>query len=252
LSSSLGFDNYYETTLSSSCSAGDTTLQINTAPTATEGFLIIEPDNDSTREIIKYTGKTSSSLTGVTRAQGGTSASSHASGSTVRGDVVAEHFEALQDGSGMAATFTPPTASMTARTLTNPYKFSAYRNGAQTVTASTPTKIQFETENFDTNGNYDAATNFRYTAPVAGFYYLNARAENNGNGTMLLYLYKNGAELRRGQQAVIASGLSGIVVGDLLQLAANDYVEVFVYSDNTSISGGSNKTYFSGFFICAT
>lgn len=137
--------------------------------------------------------------------------------------------------------------------IANPYKFSVYRNASQTVSAATATRVGFDTENFDTNGNFDSTVSQgRYTAPVDGFYFFNGRVENNGNNILLTYLYKNGSEVRRGNQLVIATGLSGSVVCDLLQLTAGDYVEVWVYSDNTGINGGANKTFFSGFLVSKT
>lgn len=109
----LGFDNWFETTLSGAISDSATTIGVNTAPTATEGYLVIDPDSEDDREIIYYTGKTANSVTGVTRAAGGSSASSHASGATVRMQVVAEHFEALQDGTALAASSIVPNKLFT-------------------------------------------------------------------------------------------------------------------------------------------
>ena len=53
--------------------------------------------------------------------------------------------------------------------------FEAYRSGsAQTITDSTDTKIQFNSEIFDTAGAYDASTNYRFTVPSgqAGKYFV--------------------------------------------------------------------------------
>jgi len=48
--------------------------------------------------------------------------------------------------------------------------FSAYRSTNQTVSNNTTTKLQVNTEEFDTNSNYDNATNYRFTPTVAGYY----------------------------------------------------------------------------------
>jgi hypothetical protein len=137
-------------------------------------------------------------------------------------------------------------------TDSNPYKFSVYRSGNQTVTASTLTKVQLNAENFDTNSNFDSSTNYRYTAPVAGFYFVNGKIKNNGNNILATYIYKNGTLLREGNNLNPATNLSGGVVCDLIQLAASDYIEMWVYSDNVTVTGGADVTYFSGFLVSRT
>jgi hypothetical protein len=104
--SNLAVQNFFETTLSSSISASDTTISLNSVPTGSEGFLIIEPDNITSREVIYFTSKTVSAVVcpsvGAGRGQDGTSASSHASGSVVRMTLTKGHFDGLKDGSAMS------------------------------------------------------------------------------------------------------------------------------------------------------
>lgn len=103
--SNLGFDNFFSTTLAAGITASTTAIQLNNLPTASEGFLVIEPDSAANREIIYYTSKTSDSVVcpsvGAGRGQGGTTAISHSQGATVKMNTVAEMFEALQDGSAL-------------------------------------------------------------------------------------------------------------------------------------------------------
>lgn len=56
----------FETVLSSGISAAATSIGITTAPTETTGYMVIEPGT-SNKEIIKYTGVTGTTLTGVSR-----------------------------------------------------------------------------------------------------------------------------------------------------------------------------------------
>jgi hypothetical protein len=104
---SIGYDNKFSTTLSSGISASDTTIPLTNLPTATEGYLVIEPDSSTNYEIIYYTSKTGSAVicpsVAAGRGQGGSTAASHSSGAVVRCDTVAEYFETLQDGSALAA-----------------------------------------------------------------------------------------------------------------------------------------------------
>lgn len=56
----------FETTLSQALTAAGTTVYVTSAPTETSGYMVIEPGS-SNKEIIKYTGVSGSTLTGVTR-----------------------------------------------------------------------------------------------------------------------------------------------------------------------------------------
>jgi len=107
-----GWDNKFSTTLSSGITASDTTIPLTNLPTASEGWLVIEPDSSTAWEEIYYTSKTGSGVVcpsvGAGRGQGGSTAASHSSGATVRCDTTAEMFEALQDGTALAdAAITP-------------------------------------------------------------------------------------------------------------------------------------------------
>ena len=98
----LGFDNFFSATLTGDITASSTDILMDTIPTSSEGFLVIEPDSTSTREIIYYNSKTAlkvvcpSASTG--RGQGGTTAGAHSTGATVICAPIAEMFEALQNG----------------------------------------------------------------------------------------------------------------------------------------------------------
>lgn len=141
----------------------------------------------------------------------------------------------------------------------NPYKFSVYRNGALTINAagtnSGNTKITFETENFDTGSNYDSSTNYRFTAPIDGFYFFTAHTIVSGtSGNAQLQIWKNGSVIAAGNN--IVANYPGLIVTCFLQLTANDYIEVYV--NNASVStfslqvGNPQSTYFHGFLVSAT
>lgn len=102
----LSFQNFFTTTLASGITASDTTIYLNSLPTGSEGYLVIEPDSATNKEIIYYTSKGANFVTlpsvAAGRGVGGTTAVSHSSGVTVQMNVVAEHFKALQDGTAFA------------------------------------------------------------------------------------------------------------------------------------------------------
>jgi len=140
---SLGFDNFYTSTLSAGITASDTTIYLNALPTATEGYLVIEPDSSTQREIIYYTSKGANFVTcpsaAAGRGVGATTAQSHSSGVTAQMNVVAEHFEALQDGTAFTAGGIGATA---------------YADGWTPILGSTPNSVTY-----NGNRNYDLVFN---------------------------------------------------------------------------------------------
>lgn len=143
-------------------------------------------------------------------------------------------------------------------TDSNPYKFRAYRSSAWTMTNGAAAKLQCNTENFDTNSNYDATTNYRYTAPVAGFYQFNAAitAAFDVGDIYRIYLYKNGAVVSSGNAIVVSSTFSQtLTVSDFIQLSAGDYVEVYYVNGAAAGVAGSTgvaNTFFGGFLVSRT
>ncbi len=138
----------------------------------------------------------------------------------------------------------------------NPYKFSVYRNAAQNLTSAPGfTLIQCDTKLFDTGSNVDVATNKgRFTAPIAGFYWFTGRLSATSPGQFIATLFKNGSIYRRGVHIKFAADTAGSVVTELIQLAANDYVELFCYADsNVAVELGTGVSpSFSGFLVSAT
>ena len=139
----LGFQNFFTTTLASGITASDTTIYLNSLPTPSEGYLVIEPDSATNKEIIYYTSKGANFVTlpsvAAGRGVGGTTAVSHSSGVTAQMNVVAEHFEALQDGTAFAV---------------GGIGASAYADGWAPILGSTPNTVTY-----NGNRNYDLVFN---------------------------------------------------------------------------------------------
>ena len=76
--------------------------------------------------------------------------------------------------------------------------FEAYLSSNQSISSSSATKVQFNTEVLDTDGCYDNSTNYRFTPTVAGNYLINVMLGCNGGGGSTLtssyaHIYKNGS-----------------------------------------------------------
>lgn len=132
--------------------------------------------------------------------------------------------------------------------LNNPYKFGVYRV-AGTSTSIGLQRANFDTERFDTGGNYDNSTNYRFTAPVSGFYQFNFSvgiATVTPSRLFALY-YKNGAEIARGTD--IAANCQGAGISAMLQLSAGDYIEAWFYINATGGTYQGNTSYFDGHLV---
>lgn len=137
----------------------------------------------------------------------------------------------------------------------NPYKFSVYRNAALNSASATFTKVNFDTKLYDTSGNFDAITNFRFTAPVSGFYHFSWAVESSASASRwIAALYKNtSTEVARGSDINVAAAPNSSVGSKDLQLVAGDTVEVQLFANTViAVSPGLNSCYFDGFLVSLT
>ena len=100
--SALGFQNFFSATLTGDITASSTDILMDAIPNATEGFLVIEPDSTTAREVIFYNSKTALKVVCPSAADGrgqdDTTAGAHSTGATVIMAPVAGFWEAFQSG----------------------------------------------------------------------------------------------------------------------------------------------------------
>ena len=131
--------------------------------------------------------------------------------------------------------------------------FEAKLGSAQSISNDTLTKIQFGTEDFDTDSCYDNSSNYRFTPNVAGKYliyfnvYITAQA-NSANRATAGYIYKNGSslvyngiEFKDNNGRAYTPAMSKVIDMN----GSSDYIEIYGYINNTS---GSPEMLGDGFF----
>ena len=158
----------------------------------------------------------------------------------------------LPTTSGTVLTNATTQANLPPNIAGNGPAFSAYLGSNQSITSSVFTKIQCNTEQFDTNSNYDNATNYRFTPTVAGYYQINGKFASTVSTTLLVItIYKNGSEFIRGADNRVSQGASSTVQVNALVYCngTTDYLELYGYIAGTSpaFQGASTDTYFQGF-----
>ena len=134
--------------------------------------------------------------------------------------------------------------------------FSVRRSADQSFSAGAWTKIQFDSEGYDTNNFFDSTTNYRFTPTIAGKYLfcLNGGLIYTGTAAVSgIGLYKN-ATFEANTVPYISSMNSGYVlsVSTIIDLnGSSDYVEAYVYTDATSpsIVDSRQETFFQGCLI---
>jgi hypothetical protein len=126
--------------------------------------------------------------------------------------------------------------------------FRAYKSGSnQTVTASTWTKLTFNSETYDTNNDFASD---RFTATVAGYYSFYAKAYCSDSATQCVVGFsKNGTIVA--QHNSLSSTPQASQVSDVIYMGVGDYIEALVWNGGgTTINGTSNLyTVFAGYLI---
>lgn len=147
----------------------------------------------------------------------------------------------------------PVGAASTAH-LQNPAKFFVYRAAAANSTNNAQAVIAMDTKVFDSGNNVDIVTNKgRFTATVAGFYWFSARFDTNGGNRSFASIFKNGTEAIRGTDTQGTGVIIGSEVSGILQLAAGDYAEPYLFTASSQALGvGQATVYFQGNLISAS
>jgi hypothetical protein len=93
--------------------------------------------------------------------------------------------------------------------------FSAYVGTAQSISSGTYTKLACSVEEFDTGSRYNNTGStvggipaYAFLPNVAGYYQFNGQTENQSGGgaRVIVQFYKNGSEIKRGNDLGLPSG----------------------------------------------
>lgn len=132
--------------------------------------------------------------------------------------------------------------------------FSAYQSTLQSLPANTPTKILFQTEEFDTANCFASS---RFTPNVAGYYLVTGGAVLNiaQADAVYVYLYKNGALYKQLDINLVTSMSLGGQGSALVSMnGSTDYIELYLEQGTVGAqdSGAdAAQTYFQAFLARA-
>jgi hypothetical protein len=150
-------------------------------------------------------------------------------------------------------TQTLPAATGTVMVSGNMPAFSAYASGTTSVSNATFTKVNFATEDFDTNNNFASS---RFTPTVAGYYQISCSSNLATASSTLVSIYKNGSAVTTiGGIGILGVTDSGAVITKLIYFnGSTDYVEVYVYQNTGgTINSQANQiaSWFTGVLVRA-
>ena len=164
----------------------------------------------------------------------------------------------IQPASSIAADVTVQVPSQNCTLGIQGPAFSAYNNGGQSINSAVATKVQFQTEEFDTNGCFDNTTNYRFTPNVAGYYQISSCILASGlitGGLCFSYLYKNGVVFKRyGQSPANWYSSQGTTL--VYANGTTDYFEVYFQQNSganitTESSDPARYTWFQAALVRA-
>ena len=133
--------------------------------------------------------------------------------------------------------------------VANTPAFSAYPNAAQTITSATFTKMNFQTEELDSDNNFASS---RFTPTTSGYYFFTVNFSVASSATSaLIAFYKNGTEFKKSAYLVVSSVNQLNASSGLISLnGSTDYIEAYVYlATGQNLTGSSSATWFTGFRV---
>lgn len=143
-------------------------------------------------------------------------------------------------------TITVPTGVTVGGGMSNTPAFFAYLSANQTISGATTTKIQINTEVFDTDNTYDNSTNYRFTPAVAGKYLIFGQVmmESMPDQTEIItYIYKNDANYAFSRMKCSGTGTNSNMIQILDTANTTDYYDIRMYQTSTSKDAQGSNTF---------
>jgi hypothetical protein len=143
-------------------------------------------------------------------------------------------------------TLTLPARSGTV--MVNGPAFSAGKSATQTLSATTFTKVTYDTETFDTNNNFASST---FTPTVSGYYQISSSLYTGTNTSLIITLYKNGSNYQELSRLPASAG--GVTANGTVLVYCNgttDYIELYAYLvAGGTIGSSAPLAWFSGVLV---
>jgi hypothetical protein len=132
-----------------------------------------------------------------------------------------------------------------------------YRSGNRTLAAATPTKLEINAKSYDPAGLFDEVTTYCFTVPAgyAGKWLIHANMRFLGpasNSIVWVGIYINGSGRSYATDYQTSGQQLTVQITDILNLAAGDYVGIYVYSSVAQDIVGSETLSYANFAYLAS
>lgn len=128
---------------------------------------------------------------------------------------------------------------------------SISRGSNQSITTATFTKVQLNSETYDTEGDFDSTTNYRWTPLTAGKYLVTAGiyyASMSDAKLVYCSIYKNGSVIAsRAYHTGSATDITATCTTIVDMNGSTDYIELYCYHNNGSNINITNTTNMQGY-----
>lgn len=113
----------------------------------------------------------------------------------------------------------------------------------QSITANTTTKVQFNSETYDVQSEFDSATNYNFTATVAGKYLVTSTLNVSGTSgdQIIVSIFVNGAAYSQSANFLPVGASLTTTISEVLSLSATNTVDIRVKdpSNNCTVTAGA-------------
>jgi len=163
----------------------------------------------------------------------------------------------LQDFGGNSIITSDGAGNLTTQ-KTNYPAFQARLSANQSISNDTVTKLEIDTELFDTDNCYDNSTNYRFTPTVAGKYllYTQVTFASVNDDSIQLRIYKNGALGMLSPMQTGTGSASNSVAASIIYEAngTSDYFEAYGYqasgsAKNANGAATQDRSFFGAYRI---
>ena len=178
------------------------------------------------------------------------------------GSVSASNLAALSTIPSTAGNITVPAVTGTMMVSGNMPAFSAYPSGSFSASANTWTIVPANTEEFDTNSNFNNTGStvgsnpaYSFLPTIAGYYQVSGTWSLGAGTTFtrsLSAIYKNGSLFKQGLDTTTATATGSMVSALVYLNGSTDYIGFYLYETGTgtnTINAGPSSTYFQAVLV---
>ena len=158
-------------------------------------------------------------------------------------------------GDSNASTITLKSGATLTNFPANTPAFFAKQGSSQTISSLTWTKMNINTEIFDSDSKYDTS-NYRFTPTVAGKYFCYGQvniSDGSENVLVQIAMYKNGSQAFMCVDRFPNANDIAVNIQVVLDLDTDDYVEAYArHSRGSNSDVLSNSSFFGAYRIIGT